>query len=190
MKTNKSKKSTSTKKATPAKKSTTKKAPTTKKSTTKVAPTTKKQAPTVKKQSAPAKKSVSEAPVTKSAPKNSAQRTQNGLVTVEIRIHNDAKKGHPHIKVDTVDGNIVSVGTTHDKFKGKNHPNIPLEQNPLGGKEKTYMRRQGTVDREENYSKTKKTGKMTVGDNAKAQQIGAKAKQKYLDSQKKKNKKA
>ena len=180
-------------------KKTTASKPTTKKNTTKAAPA-KKQAPTTKKSTAVAQKpnetkKSTQKPTGKSttAGKNSATKsvsTNGELVTVEIRIHSDANAGHPHIKVDTVDGNIVSVGTTHDKFKGKNHPNIPLERNPLGGKEKTYMRRQGTVDREENYIKTKKTGKMTVADHTKAQQIGAKAKQKYLDNQKKNNKKA
>lgn len=148
---------------------------------------------TTKTPSAP-QKSASKAVSTKqkaqpasTAPKKTATATNEGLVTVEIRIHNDAKGGHPHIMVDTVDTNKVSVGTTHDKYKGKGHKNIPLEQNPLGGKEKTYMRKQGTVDRKENYSETKKIGKMTVTDNLKAKEIGAKAKQKYLEGQKKKS---
>ena len=114
---------------------------------------------------------------------NEAKSAERKLVDVEIRKHNDAKGGHPHIMLDTVGDKNVSVGTTHDKKKGKNHPNIPLEVNPLGGSEKTYLRRQGTVDSKENYSKTKRTGKLTETDFAKAKQIGEKAKHKELKKQ-------
>ncbi len=116
----------------------------------------------------------------------SADNADNNLVTVEIRIHNDANGGHPHIMVDAVDNKFVSVGMTHDQFKGKNHPNIALEHDPLGDSNQTYMHRQGTVDNRKNYSATSKTGEMTALDNKKAQEIGEKAKQKYLSQQKSK----
>ncbi len=114
---------------------------------------------------------------------NEAKTAERKLVDVEIRKHNDAKGGHPHIMVDTVGDKNVSVGITHSKKKGKNHPNLPLEVNPLGGTEQTFLRRQGTVDNKENYGATAQTGKMTVTDNAKAKQIGERAKQKELNKQ-------
>lgn len=78
----------------------------------------------------------------------------------------------------------VSVGLTSKSKKGKNHPNIKLEHNPLKNKKTSHMRRQGTVDKKSNYSSTSQTGKLTQADNEKAQKIGNKAKQKYLDNQK------
>ena len=50
------------------------------------------------------------------------------LITVEIKNHNDKNGGHPHIIVDNIDDKHVSVGLTHDKKKGKNHPNYPLQK--------------------------------------------------------------
>lgn len=114
---------------------------------------------------------------------NEAKTAERKLVDVEIRTHKDAKGGHPHIMVDTVGDKNVSVGTTHDKYKGKKHANIPLEVNPLGENRQAYMRKQGTVDKKENYSSTKQKGKMTVTDNVKAKQIGERAKQKELNKQ-------
>lgn len=112
-----------------------------------------------------------------------AKNAERQLVDVEIRKHNDSKGGHPHIMVDTVGDKNVSVGITHDKYKGKKHANIPLEVNPLSENRQAYMRKQGTVDRKENYSTAAQTGKMTVTDNAKAKQIGERAKQKELNKQ-------
>lgn len=117
---------------------------------------------------------------------NKAKNDERKLVDVEIRKHNDAKGGHPHIVVDTVDGKNVSVGITHSKKKGKKHNNIPLEHNPLGEREQSYMLKQGTVDKKQNYSSTKTTGKLTEKDNEKAKQIGEKAKQKHLNNKRKK----
>lgn len=106
--------------------------------------------------------------------------TENQYVTVEIRTHKDAQGGHPHIIVDSVDDNHVSVGLTHDKYKGKGHTNITLTVNPLGKPEISYMHRQGTVDLKKNYDKEARQGILTQNDNEKATRIGAKAKQKYL----------
>ena len=159
----------------------------TKKSTAKK-PAEKKNATNIKGKQT--KKSETKAGVNKhgqqATPKSGTKPTNSELVTVEIRIHNDAKGGHPHVKVDTIGENNVSVGLTHDKKKGKKHNNIPLQHNPLGGTKQAYMRKQGTVDKKANYGK-KVTGKMAVADSKKAQEIGAKAKQKYLDGQKKKS---
>lgn len=121
---------------------------------------------------------------TKTTAAKKAPNTSQNLVTVEIRLHNDANGGHPHIMVDTVQDKNVSVGISHGNKKGKNHPNIKLEHNPLGGKEQSYMQRQGTVDRKKNYGKEKKIGQMTATDNAKAKRIGERAKQKHLAKQK------
>ena len=114
---------------------------------------------------------------------NEAKSAERKLVDVEIRKHNDAMGGHPHIMVDTVGDKNVSVGITHDKYKGKKHANIPLEVNPLGENRQAYMRKQGTVDSDENYSQIRKTGKLTDTDNAKAKQIGERAKQKERNKQ-------
>lgn len=104
------------------------------------------------------------------------------FVPVEIRTHNDARGGHPHIIVDAVDNKHVSVGLTHDKYKGKGHKNIALQVNPLGKQETSYMHRQGTVDSKRNYSKRPQKGVLTKPDSVKASLIGAKAKQKYLST--------
>ena len=107
--------------------------------------------------------------------------TENQYVTVEIRTHKDAQGGHPHIIVDSVDDNHVSVGLTHDKYKGKGHTNITLTVNPLGKPDITYMHRQGTVYSKKSYKEQPQKGIMTKNDNEKAKNIGARAKQKYLN---------
>ena len=57
------------------------------------------------------------------AKKNDNQRS----IPVRIKTHNDRNGGHPHIIVDDIDDKHVSVGLTHDKYKGKNHKNYTLE---------------------------------------------------------------
>jgi len=172
-----------------------------KKQMAKVAP--KKQAKPCAKQSAPkANKDVKQsggkkvaASTTKPSQKTTGKRPsasknpvttpaiakQDGLVTVEIKIHSDAKGGHPHVMLGQLQEKNVSVGITHDKYKGKMHKNIPLQHNPLGTGEQVYMRRQGTVDKQSNYHSESKQGKLTQSDNAKAKQIGEKAKRKELN---------
>lgn len=109
-------------------------------------------------------------------------------VPVLIKDHGDKKGGHPHVIVDNVDDKHVSVGITSDQFKGKNHPNIKLEADPLGKQKLSYIKRQGTVDNVKAY-KNPRSGMMTVNDHEKAQQIGAKAKAKYLLRKQQKEKK-
>ncbi len=109
----------------------------------------------------------------------------DGLIPVRIKTHKDNKGGHPHIIVDDVDDKHVSVGITHDKKKGKNSPNYPMERNPLGGKDKSYMHRQGTVDNKKSY-RGERQGKITPKDFAKAKEYGDKAKRKYIEKKTKK----
>lgn len=123
--------------------------------------------------------------------KNPARKVHNqpssGLVPVTVKTHNDSKGGHPHIIVGNIDDKHVSVGITHDKYKGKNHPNYALSRNPLGGKEQSYMRRQGTVAPKKEYSGSR-AGKMAEKDYEQAKTYGERAKQKYLNEKKSKKK--
>lgn len=106
-------------------------------------------------------------------------KSDNGLVPVSIKTHNDKKGGHPHVIVNNVDDKHVSVGITHEKKKGKNSPNYAMESNPLGGSEKSYMHRQGTVDSKKAYYGNRK-GKVTENDYDKLRNYADKAKNKYI----------
>ena len=107
------------------------------------------------------------------------------LITVEIKNHNDKNGGHPHIIVDNIDDKHVSVGLTHDKKKGKNHPNYPLQKNPLNENKPSYMRRQDTVAPKKKYTGSR-TGEMTSKDYTQAKAYGEKAKEKYIEKKHKK----
>lgn len=100
-------------------------------------------------------------------------------VRVIIKQHDDSNGGHPHVIVDDIDDNHVSVGLTTSTKKGKNHPNIKLDNDPLGKGKISYMRRQGTVDHHRQYH-DQVSGVMSPKDYEKAKQIGEKEKQKYL----------
>lgn len=106
-------------------------------------------------------------------------------ISVHIKTHKDNKGGHPHVIVDNVDDKHVSVGLTTKKKKGKNATNYKLSVNPLGGKQQSYMRRQGTVDDASNYHSPRQ-GTMTPKDYDQAKIYGNRAKQKYLDEKNKK----
>lgn len=122
----------------------------------------------------------------KAEEERAAEPSDRPLVTVTIKDHHDSRGGHPHIIVDDIDNNHVSVGLTHDKKKGKNHPNYPMEKKPLGGNEQSFARRQGTVAPKKEYSKTARKGKVTPKDYEKVKDIGEKAKRKYIDKSHKK----
>ena len=107
------------------------------------------------------------------------------LVPVHIKTHKDKNGGHPHVIVDNIEENHVSVGLSTHAKKGKNSPNYKLSVNPLGGKEDSYMRRQGTVAPKSQYEKPR-NGKMTNKDYKKAKEYGDKAKNKYLEKKRKK----
>ncbi len=127
------------------------------------------------------------------SPDSSATKSQTGkqtttedkTVPVQIKDHRDSNGGHPHIIVDDVDNNHVSVGLTTQKKKGKNHPNYPLSKSPLNDGKKSYIRRQGTVAPKKEYNNPR-TGEMTSEDYEKAKEYGERAKRRYLDSHKKK----
>ncbi len=104
------------------------------------------------------------------------------LVPVTIKKHSDKNGGHHHVIMEDIGNKHVSVGLTTRETKGKNskHKNYPCLHNPLGGKENSYMRKQGTVDYMKNYNK-KQQGKMHPDDYVKAKQIAEKAKQKYTN---------
>ena len=116
--------------------------------------------------------------------KNNVSAAIKDLVPVRIKKHRDKKGGHPHVILEDIDDKHVSVGLTRDSKKGKNSTNYKCEINPLGGKDTTYMRRQGTVARKDDYLQSEKKGKMSPKDYAKAKEYGDKAKQKYLDGKK------
>ncbi|MCM1043565.1 MAG: hypothetical protein NC350_05100 [Corallococcus sp.] len=83
-----------------------------------------------------------------------------------------------------------SVDVTVKKKKGANSggTNYLLEQSPLSDGKTSYMRRQGTVAPKEEYSNARK-GKMTLKDFNKANEVGEKAKQKYIEKKRKITKK-
>lgn len=92
----------------------------------------------------------------------------------------EKKGGHNHVIVEDIDDKHVSVGLTTKSKKGKNHPNLPLEQSPLGDGKESFVRRQGTVAPKKEYKAPRK-GKMTQNDYTKVKKIGEKAKKKYLE---------
>lgn len=53
---------------------------------------------------------------------------KNKDVQVKIKTHTDNKGGHPHVILGDIEDKHISVGLTHDKYKGKNHKNYPLEK--------------------------------------------------------------
>lgn len=116
--------------------------------------------------------------------KTSTKSTGNKIKPVKIKTHNDRKGGHPHLIMDNIDNNHVSIGLTTKHKKGKNSTNYKCDVNPLGGEGKSYMRRQGTVAPKNEYS-GERTGKLSQKDFAQAKQYSDKAKQKYLDKKKK-----
>lgn len=116
---------------------------------------------------------------------NPKVKVDGDLVTVTIKFKNDKNGGHPHVQVDELGENLVSVGLSTHAKKGKNSPNYKLTVNPLGGKDQSYMRRQGTVAPKKDYKSLKK-GVMAPKDFEKAKTYGEKAKQKHLEKQRKK----
>ncbi len=125
--------------------------------------------------------------IRKSYAVRAAKEKSADVPTVDVRIKNyrDQKGGHPHVIVNDIDDNHVSVGFTHSPKKGKGHPNYALEVNPLGEKDKAYMRRQGTVAPKKDYIESR-DGVMTEKDYAKAKEYGERAKQKYIEKNGKK----
>lgn len=118
------------------------------------------------------------------------KKNNSGYVSVNIKTHKDKKGGHPHVIIDNVDRNHVSVGlsTKNKKGKGKNGgTNYALSKSPLNDGKTSYMRRQGTVAPFGEYEKPRK-GTMTPKDYAQAKVYGERAKEKYLNSKMNKKK--
>lgn len=117
--------------------------------------------------------------------KTSKTMKRDDLVKVKIKNHRDKNGGHPHVILESFEDKHVSVGlSTHEK-KGKNHPNYRCEVDPLGQGKTSYLRRQGTVDKIENYH-GQFSGNMASKDYAKAKQYGDAAKVKYIKEHEKK----
>ena len=108
------------------------------------------------------------------------------LVSVNFKKHIDKKGGHPHVILDNIDKNYVSVGLTTKSKKGKNSPNYSLEINPFGNGKKSYMRRQGIVAPKNEYIGIFQ-GVMTEKDYSQAKIYGERAKQKYIVQKHKKS---
>ena len=116
------------------------------------------------------------------------QSLDKDLIPVKIKTHKDKKGGHPHIIMDDIDNNHVSVGLSTQKKKGKGKKsgiNYSLEQSPLNDGKNSFMRRQGTIAPKSKYSNPQ-NGAMTSKDYEQAKKYADRAKQKYID---KKNKK-
>lgn len=107
-------------------------------------------------------------------------------VPVKLKRHRDVQGNHNHVILEDFEDKHVSVGLTTQPKKGKNSnsPNYILEVSPLGDGKQSYMRRQGTVDFQKNYF-DEQSGYMTFKDYEQAKVYGERAKQKYIEKQKK-----
>ena len=104
------------------------------------------------------------------------------LRPVTIKDHKDKKGRHPHAIMDEIDNKNVSVGLTTDNKKGSNATNRKCEVDPLGTGQTSYMRRQATVARKQEYdNESERTGKMSINDYNQAEVYAERAKQKYLN---------
>lgn len=116
------------------------------------------------------------------------EKKNKGLfVPVDIKTHKDKNGGHPHVIIDNIDKNHVSVGLSTQRTKGKGKKsgtNYSLEKSPLDDGKLSFMRRQGIVDDKSNYYLPRK-GTMTSKDYAQAKVYGERAKQKYIKNKKK-----
>ncbi|MCM1289627.1 MAG: hypothetical protein NC132_03130 [Corallococcus sp.] len=142
-----------------------------------------KQAAVKNKTAATKAASAPKKPTTSTKSKSATKKKEVKTVSITIKSLPDSQGGHIHFILDNLEDNHVTVGITHDKYKGKNHPNIPLEVNPTGGTEQSYMKRQGTVAEKKRYTDEQK-GKISKSDLSKAVHIGEKAKQKHLNKTK------
>lgn len=115
------------------------------------------------------------------------QKAKNNFIPVRIKTHNDKNGGHPHVIMENLGDNHVSVGLSTKPTKGKGSKNYRMEKSPFDDGKQSYMRRQGTVDPKNEYSGQRK-GTLTPKDYAQAKVYGDRAKQKYLDGKKDKKK--
>ena len=102
-----------------------------------------------------------------------------------LKRHRDKQGNHHHVILEDIEDSHVSVGTTTKVKKGKNSTNYGCESDIVGTGKRSYLRRQGTVDKKENYYDAK-TGLMTEKDFNQAKIYGERAKEKYLAEKNKK----
>ena len=114
-------------------------------------------------------------------------KLDDNLIPVNIKTHKDNRGGHPHVIVDNIDKNHVSVGLSTKATKGQGSKNYKLEKSPLNDGKTSFMRRQGTVAPYGEYEKPRK-GTMTPKDYNQAKIYGERAKQKYINEKKNKKK--
>lgn len=123
----------------------------------------------------------------KLASKPAAAKRQTGkespVVQVRIKRHRDSQGNHHHVITEDFEDKHVSVGLSTKKKKGQNSPNYKLETSPLSDGKESYMRRQGTVDKQRNYF-DERIGQMTPKDYERAKVYGERAKQKHLKNKK------
>lgn len=114
------------------------------------------------------------------------------LVSVTVKKHRDRNGNHNHVILESFEDKHVSVGLSTKDKKGKKGSNnkqlkkdtLDVGQKGYKPKNPTYMRRQGTVDKQDNYFRQTK-GSMVKSDFDKAIEYGKRAKTKFL--QKKSN---
>ena len=93
--------------------------------------------------------------------------------------------GHNHVILEEFEGNYLSVGFTTKVKKGNNSTNKKLDFDPFGKGADSYMRRQGTVDKIKNYSRRTRKGQMSKRNYSTALEYGRRAKNKFLQKNKK-----
>ncbi len=111
--------------------------------------------------------------------------SDDDLLTVRLKRHRDVAGNHRHVILEDIDDKHVSVGLTSNLKKGRNSTNYACDNDVIGnGKsDRSYMRRQGTVDFQNNYY-DESIGHMTEKDLNQAKIYGERAKQKYLEKKK------
>lgn len=107
--------------------------------------------------------------------KQTAQVSQDDLITVSLKFHPDSNGGHHHIIVENLGDSHVSVGLTTSKKFDKKHNNIPLEHSPLSNGKPSFILKKGTVDKKRNYNSPKQ-GQITQNDAVKVKNVADKAK--------------
>ena len=114
-------------------------------------------------------------------------RKKNSIIFIPVRLkrHRDINGGHRHIILENIGDRYVSVGLSSKNKKGSNSTNYQCENDILGSGSRSYMRRQGTVDKIKNYYGNETTGVMTPKDYRQARIYGERAKEKYLSKKKK-----
>ena len=101
---------------------------------------------------------------------------------ITIRKHKDKNGGHYHVIGEELVNDYISVGLTTQSTKGSNskHKNYKLEYDPLGTNKKSYLRKQGIIDKKINYSKETRKGSLSDKDYAYFREVIRKTKNKKI----------